>query len=232
MQLNQTEILLNQEDIPEVLRLLEYRGQEMNEDIRIRIRSCMEQISDAAALRHVFRVFPMESDGGLPESCRFLKGEDIRCHLAGCTRLILLAATLGISADRLIMKAEIGNLPDALIMDACGSTLIEKYCRELESGLRSSCKRKGRFLTGRFSPGYGDLPLEVQPEMLEVLDARRRIGLTVVESGIMLPRKSMTAVLGISEEPVQEKKLKSCLSCRMAETCRFRKPDIISEYEI
>ena len=74
----------------------------------------------------------------------------------------------------------------------------------------------------RYSPGYGDLPLEVQGELLALLDAPRRVGLCATESHLLTPRKSVTAILGIAGGKLEQKK-RSCLGCPARESCPYRK---------
>lgn len=64
-------------------------------------------------------------------------------------------------------------------------------------------RRAGRYLTGRYSPGYGDWPITVQPLVAAALDTARRAGLCVTDSNLMTPRKSVTALLGVSDHPVR-----------------------------
>jgi hypothetical protein len=82
----------------------------------------------------------------------------------------------------------------------------------------------GLTITRRFSPGYGDLPLDIQPALLAVLDAERRIGLTCTQSLILLPRKSVTALIGLGESlPAREQKAGSCEGCSLSKTCSINK---------
>lgn len=74
----------------------------------------------------------------------------------------------------------------------------------------------------RFSPGYGDLPLSLQNDLLDLLDAPRRVGLTASASHILLPRKSVTAILGVADGPI-EKTIRSCLGCPAHGSCQYRK---------
>jgi hypothetical protein len=123
-----------------------------------------------------------------------LPGLDIRRRLAGCRRVALLAATLGVGADTLIRRWEHTDIVRALVLDACANQLIEEVCDGAERAVEADANMRG---AGRFSPGYGDLPLTLQPGFLAVLDAGRRIGLTCTESLILLPRKSVTALIGL-----------------------------------
>ena len=76
--------------------------------------------------------------------------------------------------------------------------------------------------TDRFSPGYGDLPLDLQPALCAALDAQRRLGLTVTDSLLLNPVKSVTAVIGLSPTP-QPARIRGCGYCNFRENCQFRK---------
>ena len=78
------------------------------------------------------------------------------------------------------------------------------------------------YLTDRFSPGYGDLPISLQDSFLRLVDAQKQIGLTVTTTHILTPRKSVTAIIGLANQP-QNKRFRGCAYCSMFETCAFRK---------
>ena len=135
--------------------------------------------------------------------------------------MLFFAATLGAGADRLIRAAEVENMAYALVLDALSSAMIERYCDECEEIMRE--KTGGRF-TFRFSPGYGDFPIELQGALLRFLSAEKRIGLTATANHILIPRKSVTAVIGIIATKVGEPlKKKTCESCNMRDRCDFRR---------
>ena len=210
-------IRLREEDRREILRYLEYHDQEMEESLREQISGCMETVNRVSIPRFTYRIFDME-DGRFPGPCAFLTGEDIRAHVGKSRRIILMAATLGAGVEQAIRIAQLKNPADSVIMDACASTLIEALCDETEAGLR---KEYGEFfLSSRFSPGYGDLPIGVQREFCTLLDTGRSIGVFVSGSGILIPRKSVTAVLGMAEEPFAAKK-PPCSTCNHVKACRF-----------
>jgi hypothetical protein len=76
--------------------------------------------------------------------------------------------------------------------------------------------------TWRFSPGYGDLPLDIQTEFLQILDAPKRIGLNTTANNILTPRKSVTAVIGLSQGEISQGR-RGCAICRMKDKCQYRK---------
>ena len=104
------------------------------------------------------------------------------------------------------------------------SAAIESVCDDAENQLRREAEASGKYLTDRFSPGYGDMPLEQSKGICRVLSADKNIGLTVSQSGIMIPRKSVTAVMGISQTPVPRRP-SGCEGCSARATCPLRRAD-------
>lgn len=105
---------------------------------------------------------------------------------------LLLAATLGIGVDRLILKLGGISAKDAFITDAMADAMIEALCDRAEAKIT-----EGLVTSGRFSPGYGDLELSVGKEILALTDAERILGIKLTESGLMIPRKSVNAIIAI-----------------------------------
>ena len=120
----------------------------------------------------------------------------------------------------MVRSAQARDMARAVILDACGSALVEKGCDEAERDI--AVRFPGLYLTDRFSPGYGDLPLSLQPGICAVLDAERRVGIHVTPSFLMNPSKSVTAVIGLSDKP-QMARIRGCAWCAMRETCTLRK---------
>ncbi len=197
----------------EALRYLGYRGNEPDEATAELLEKGYNELSAVAMKRCCYKV----ADKTAVES--LLVGNDIKKHLSASERVIFFAATLGSAADSVIRRAEIGNMAYALILDALASALIEEYCDLEENEIKT---KVGGSFTWRYSPGYGDYPIELQPDVISFLNAEKQIGLTVTESNILLPRKSVTAVIGVSdtEQPAGKR---GCEVCAMREKCAFRK---------
>lgn len=203
----------------EILLYLGYRGQEYPAEVERQIERCREQVLAAARPRLIWRRIPAD------EACFTalrLEGNDIREHLDGCGEAVFMAVTLGPEIDRLLAKNSVTNMADAVIMDACASTAIENVADNFEQDLRKEVEAEGLYLTDRFSPGYGDLPLSAQKQLCAALDTARRIGLTLSPSMLMIPGKSVTAILGISDAPKALRK-RGCESCSLFRTCMYRK---------
>lgn len=173
--------------------------------------------------RYTYRVFSVTRvpEGVLLEgSGVVLAGRMAETMLSECSQAALMACTLGAEFDRRLRGMQARDMSSAVILDACGSALVEDGCDSAESELAG--RFPGRFLTDRFSPGYGDLPLDVQPEICAALDTSRRLGLYVTGSLLLNPMKSVTAIIGLSDRP-QAARIRGCAYCRLRENCPYRK---------
>lgn len=205
-------------DRSEVLRYMGHAGDDVH-DVHIieTADAAIARITRIAVPRYTWKICTPDA---LP-----LTGNDIQRHLNGCDRMAVLCATLGAAVDREIRLAEHRSMLTALALDAAAGDAIEKVCDAAEDELRIQMGKEGLFLTGRYSPGYGDLPMTLQPDILTLCDAPRRIGLSVTATNIMTPRKSVTALLGISAHPVQGR-ARGCGTCRLSADCPYRKRGI------
>ena len=145
---------------------------------------------------------------------------DIYKMLINCDRCYVLAATLGVGVDKEISLLQKQNMLQAMIFDASASVPIEKVCDDWEHELVDSLG-ENEYLTMRFSPGYGDVPLEVSNNILDILLADKKIGLTRTKSDMLFPTKSITAIIGISDR--KENRHKSCANCNLVATCQYRR---------
>ena len=173
--------------------------------------------------RFVWRACRVDRSGEgvvLPEAGMTLPGTLAAKMLAECGTAVLLACTLGAGFDRMQKEWEARDMARAAVMDVCGSAWTEAMCDAAEEEIRG--RFPGRYLTDRFSPGYGDLPLSLQADFLRVLDAGRKLGLTANESFLLLPCKSVTAVIGVSDRP-QGARIRGCAHCALRDACEYRK---------
>ena len=207
-------------DRAELLRYLSFRSKELPEEQSGQIGRCCELLMRTARPRAVWKLFDLLPDGSLSDCAYRPSGNDIRLLLADCDRVILLAATLGAEAETLLRRAQSRDMAEALILDAAGSAAIENVCDNLCADL--AAQFAPAHLTERFSPGYGDMPIEDQRPFFRALDVSRRIGVSLSASCLMLPQKSVTALVGLSDRP-QPRRGAGCVRCPRAENCAFRK---------
>ena len=207
-------------DISEALRYL--GADKADEEMRRAVEQAAGELTEKLVPRFVYKVFSAEHAGSgafLPEAGLALPGKMAKTMLQCCGQAALLCCTLGAEFDRLLRMTQARDMAKAAILNACGSAYAEAGCYEAEKEIASRYPKL--YLTDRFSPGYGDLPLSVQPDFIAALDAGRRLGVTVTDSLLMLPAKTVTAVIGLSETP-QPARIRGCGCCALKKNCAYR----------
>ena len=117
-------------------------------------------------------------------------------HLSGCHAVYLVCTTIGAMFDALQRRTAATSPSDAFVLQAIGAAAIESWTDEVEDEIRREL-RDGETLVSRYSPGYGDYPLEAQRRLFALLDAPKKIGVSLTDNLIMVPSKSVSAVIGV-----------------------------------
>lgn len=212
-------------DKQEVLRYLGHRGQAYDERLEEQIQTAISTCQSLARPQITYRLFELNREQAgirLAGTELILTGQSIAAHLQGAEQCALLAVTLGVEVENRIRVLERGDITASLVLDAAAADAVEKVCDEAEAAIAQEAETIGLYNGPRFSPGYGDLPLTLQPGIVRVLDTARRIGLTCTESLILLPRKSVTAIAGLFDQP-QAAARSDCSACSLRERCDFRR---------
>lgn len=216
-------------DVREVCRYLGIRGQKMDPALLETIGRSLEALTPLLTPREVHRSWPLKGGAGLGLSVlelpggQAVKSRSLSRALKGCTQVVLLAATIGFGPERLSKRASAaGKMSEALIVSAAGSVLIEAYCDEVCERIRLEAASSGLYPRPRFSPGYGDLPLSYQRELFRSLGVTKNTGITLTEQLLMLPEKSVTAIVGLS--PVNSHcPPAGCEACSLSGDCLYRR---------
>lgn len=220
--MNKFELKINKE---EVLRYLGYKGQKIDIQIDEIIDSSRKEIKSIITPRVLYEYKNIyNSEDGIKVSGTNLvfPGDDIKKHLSNSKECAIMAVTIGNEIEKKTRLYERTNLTKALIIDACATTAVEEVCDIVEEKIREEAEEKGMKITFRYSPGYGDLPLDIQNDFLRVLDAQKKIGLMLSENNLLFPRKSVTAIIGMV--PLESKiNKKSCENCNNYKNCSFRR---------
>lgn len=197
----------------ECLRYLGGKNLSVTPQIENLLDICEKKIFETASVKYLYKEIPVDSPV-------LHHGNDIEEHLKGCEKAVVMCATLGPGIDRLIRVSQITDMSEAVVIDSLASVAIEQVCNQVD--MIVSSLYPGEYLTFRFSCGYGDYPIDLQGEFLRILDAPRKIGLCTNKSSLLTPTKSVTAVMGISKNPIEKRK-RGCAVCNMRENCKFRK---------
>lgn len=183
------------------------------------VNECIEECKDMLTYKVCWcQVEIVHTENGVDFGFMQVESKDLKKNLDACHSAIVFGATVGIEIDRLISKYGRVKPSKALIFQAIGAERIESLCDAFNKNIKTD--KGSNFTRPRFSPGYGDLPLECQKDIFAVLDCAKKIGLTLNDSLLMSPSKSVTAFIGISDECGQIEE-KACDKCDKKD-CRYR----------
>ena len=198
-------------DPREIARYLGIRGKALDPQGTAWADQCQRELAQAVTPRHLGRRLPLTLFQG--------QSRDLDHHLRHCREGILYAVTLGPEADRLLRRWSAQSIAKAAVGQAvCAAWLDDlcaAYCATLEQDLAP-----GEYLTPPYSPGYGDWDLGAQPLVLDLLQAPKHLGLTLTAGGMLVPEKSVTALVGISDRK-EEACGQKCMRCTKPD-CPFR----------
>ena len=207
-----------QPDIGEALRYLGVKS-DPDGSLRAQMTAMAAALSSRITPRYIWCGLPLSKNEGIHLGDIELPGQSAATMLADCRQCVLLVCTLGAEFDALLRRTQARDMAQAVMLDALGSAYVEAACDEATAEI--AARFPGMHLTDRFSPGYGDLPLDVQPALLEAAGAHR-IGVAATPSLLMLPLKSVTALIGLADVP-QRARIRGCAHCSMRQTCNLRK---------
>lgn len=207
----------------EIFRYLGYGRTEPDERIRALAESCLEELEQETEPKCLFREYPLalRGENGIDGGCFQTVSKNLGKNLKDCENLLVFAATLGAGADQLIQKYSRLQMSRAVVMQAAATAMLEDYCDSVCQAQAEDYEARGLYLRPRFSPGYGDFSLENQKNLLDGLEAGKRIGIKLTDSLLMTPSKSVTAVMGISRRPYRCQ-VKGCEACGKTD-CIYRR---------
>lgn len=184
--------------VKDVMRYL--RVKENDSTMRRLLEECSNCVYESASPKAVYVKVNVEIKKDIVDlGFVKVKSSNLAMHLADCDEAYVIATTLGVGVDRLFEKYNRILQTKAAVCDATASALIESFCdyvNEYIVGDKDSVMR--------FSPGYGDFDLKYQKDILEYLDANKKIGISLTDSLMMVPTKSITAIIGIKREVIND----------------------------
>ena len=241
-------------DRREILRYLGYKGAAPNKEILREIDVCVDDLNKAVTPRFVYEKFALSrertqdaakrsgeevtSEKGVSgrnnaeEQLCFagirVSSKDLSANLRDCCGVYLMAVTLGPGPDRLVRRASVGRMSRAVIYQAAAAAMTEVWCDRINERIRREAGQDGLYTRPRFSPGYGDLPLSLQREISRILNMPKEIGVSLTDTMLMTPSKSVTALIGVSSIPAGHKKgfrKTGCADCPASADCAYAMPD-------
>jgi len=217
------EIILGKLNQKEALRYLGYGQNAPDAKVQCLLDECEEVIRSIAKPRFVYKVFDIEI---VQEGVKVLNtnlvmpGNSIKEHLEGCEKAVLMGVTISMDVDRLLRIMQVTDMARTVITDSFANVAVEQTCDKVEELLKKELSEYNQ--TWRFGVGYGDLSLDIQGDFLDVINAPKQIGLSASKNSILIPTKSVTAIIGLSKQEINKTK-RGCQTCNMKDSCTYRK---------
>lgn len=188
----------------EIFRYLGIRNREPDPQTQDLVESVIRELKGSIQLREFHQSFPLKVAGDQEHTidlgCFQTHSRSLEKNLRGCSEVIIMAATIGSRVDMLLRRYSATAASRGLVMQSAAAEFIESWCNYINDRLKEEAAGKGLYLRPRFSPGYGDFPLECQKDIFEALQVEKRVGIALTDSLLMLPSKSVTAVIGAGKE--------------------------------
>lgn len=188
----------------EASRYLGYGRQNPDTQTKELMHDCFQQLDASVDPRIVSRIFDLKrsGEGHIAIGNLQIESRNLGKNLKGCERAVLLGATLGVGVDQLMKRYSYTDMARVVVLQACAAACLEEYLDRWQAGFGEKMREEGYYLRPRFSPGYGDFSIQHQGALLRMLDAPKKIGLGMTESGMLTPTKSVTALIGMGRQNV------------------------------
>lgn len=188
-------------DPREILRYLGYEKQEPESIVKAQIEAVTDEVVAALKCRGCYCLCDIEIlDDTIDFGTFSVISRDLAKALFGCRQAFLFCATIGTGVDRIIAKYSRTKPSAAVMAQAAGAAAIESFCDFVCRRIAEKQSEKNAILRPRFSSGYGDFSLSYQKEIFRVLDCGKHIGVSLTDSLMMTPSKSVSAVIGVSSK--------------------------------
>ncbi len=207
----------------EIMRYLGYKKGSSDKRLDGEIMDAVEELERTALFNYVYRDFDVKEDENrliLKDSPIVIESKKLKSHLINSKRAVVMAVTLGFQVEKKLKYFSKLDLSKGIVYEACAAALIEELCDYVQSEIEAEACEEGYYITDRYSPGYGDLSLEVQPQIIKALEAQKRIGLSTTENHILIPRKSVTAIIGLTVEG--NNPTIGCKNCNKNDDCDYK----------
>lgn len=193
---------------------LKYRDQEIDPALDALIEDCIQEAVDASSFRAMSVILPLKHDPlSIDQISVALPYPSLEKLFQDCDRIMIVACTLGQEMDRKLRYYGKFDMTRLTILDSVCNAYLEEACDDYEK------ERIHEKRTFRYAPGYGDVPIALNEVFMQYLNTAKNIGLTVQETGMLLPQKSMVGMIGIGERKTK----KTCNRCLMENDCEYRK---------
>lgn len=206
----------------EAIRYLGYGRNQADDKTQELVSEAFAELDRIVRPKEVHRIFPcVQQDENIQIGNMLVHSKNLGINLQGCAQTALMAATLGIEVDLTMRRYMLTDMAKAVIFQACAAAMLEEFCDCCQAQIADEMSPEYKGMRPRFSPGYGDFDIHHQEDILRMLDTHKKIGLSMTESYMLTPTKSVTAVIGFAKKDIGCHK-NGCEACEKKD-CIYRR---------
>lgn len=220
---------MTEQMLKEAVRYLGYGKHAVDERTLNVIHDVFDELESCIQAKSIYRIFECihSENDTIQIGTMVIQSKNLSRNLKGCSQVVMLGATLGIIVDQKMRYYSLTDMGRVIIIQACAAALLEEYCDQIQGKILEKFQAEGKSLRPRFSPGYGDFDIHHQEELTRMLDSAKTIGLTMTDSYMLNPTKSVTALIGISDTD-EACHIKGCEVCNKND-CIYRRSEMMGE---
>lgn len=208
-----------------VLKYLGHKDQIIDDNLNQTIDEVINHAAKYINPTYTYGIFDIVIDGDniIFDNKFKIYSKDLINLLKFSKKIILIACTIGSSIEQEIKYLSCSDIKKAFILDCCASVAVESFADHIVYNISEELLKDNLNLTNRYSAGYGDFSLSYQSHIINILDTQRRIGLYTDENNLLYPKKSITAVIGITNKNIHHTYYAGCENCAAKNSCTYRK---------
>lgn len=194
----------------------------INDDLKNKIDYCFNILDELVTFKYVYKKYHLNIN---QDTTQFLdtnlviKSKSLTKHLKTCQQAYLIVASLGYLVDQKINQLQIIDLDLAYILDACATYYLEHSLDNLLLDLKK--ENPNLYYYERFSVGFDNDTLKYQKDIIDNLDAIKKIKINISDNYLLTPSKSLTSIVGISYQK-QTSFLNDCFTCENQNQCNYQ----------
>ncbi len=180
------------------------------------------RLLEPAVAYEYYTVSSMNGSQTSLEGDKAIHGPLIPAIFPEAKELAVLLCTIGPRLEKQVTDySKSGEAMRGMILDGIGSTAVDMMAPEVLRRLASEVSSRGYEISSPVNPGMPGFPLTEQWNLLGLVNADE-IGVSLTASGVMVPRKSTSMVMGIGPQMTRWTQAEVCARCSLRETCHYK----------
>ena len=203
------------------------RGAKVRPEIRLLIRELLASLNKSRLLEpavayEYHRVRSMDGSRISLDGDKALHGPLLPAIFPEAKELAVILVTIGPKLEKQVTDySKKGAALQGMALDGIGSAAVDKLVAEFLRLIATEVSSRGYEISSPVGPGMPGFPLTEQWNLLGLVKAGE-IEVTLTSSGMMVPRKSTSMVMGVGPQMTRWTQAEVCARCTLTETCHYK----------